>query len=289
MANIDLDKIKAQKKIEELIRFGIINVDKPSGPTSFGVDEIIKNKLKLNKTSHFGTLDPKVTGVLPVALGRACRLMNYFIGRNKEYVGVMRVHTKIDERKLKSEVQKFIGKIKQLPPVKSRVKRQEREREVFSFDIIEIKNQDILFKTEVQAGTYIRKLIHDIGNGIGGAHMIELRRTKASIFEEDKSYDIYEVLDAIKKYKSGNDKKLREMIVPGEAVSIVLPVVQIKYNKKTIKQLLTGKPLFKKEVMNKIEGKKDDKIALFSGQKLVGIYKIINEGETLAKPEFVFN
>ena len=62
-----------QKTISELLKFSIVNIDKPSGPTSFQTDEFIKRALGLKKTSHFGTLDPKVTGVLPVALNRACK------------------------------------------------------------------------------------------------------------------------------------------------------------------------------------------------------------------------
>ena len=89
--------------------------------------------MKLRKTSHFGTLDPKVTGVLPVALNRACKLTGYFLGEDKEYIGVMRIHEDIDIEIIKKAIQeKFIGKIIQMPPVKSRVKRQNRPREIYS-------------------------------------------------------------------------------------------------------------------------------------------------------------
>lgn len=75
---MDLEQIKSKKTIKELLEFGIINIDKSSGPTSFDVSEFVKKKLGLRKTSHFGTLDPKVTGVLPVALNRACKLTGFF-------------------------------------------------------------------------------------------------------------------------------------------------------------------------------------------------------------------
>jgi len=286
----DLAKIKQQKTIKQLLEFSIINIDKPSGPTSFRVDEIIKKKLGLRKTSHFGTLDPKVTGVLPVALNRACRLMNYFIGRNKEYVGIMRLHKEIDEKKLRKEVKKFIGKIKQKPPVRSRVRRETREREVYGFDILEIDGKDVLFKTEVQAGTYIRKLISDMGQNIGGAHMIELRRTKASIFDEKNSVDIYKFLKAVDDYEKGDEKKLREILIPGEIVSEVLPVVKVK--KEAVKQLLTGKPVFKDDLIdNKKINKlaKDNKVAIFCGQQFIGVYRISEEKDIIARPEFVLN
>src|SRR3990172_658016 len=110
-----------------------------------------------------GTLDPQVSGVLPITLGRACKLSDYFMHKDKEYVGIIRLHEDISEEELKKEIQKFIGKITQLPPVRSRVKREEREREIKTFEILEKNGKDVLFKTEVEAGTYIRKLIHDIG------------------------------------------------------------------------------------------------------------------------------
>src|SRR3989338_5649177 len=104
----------------------IIVIDKPSGWTSFQVSDFVKKQLKLNKSSHFGTLDPMVTGVLPVALGRAVKLTGYFSKQDKEYTGIMRFHEPIAVEKVKHAIEeKFLGKITQLPTVRSRVKRQE--------------------------------------------------------------------------------------------------------------------------------------------------------------------
>lgn len=265
--------------MKQLLEFSIINIDKPSGPTSFQVDKIIKNKLNLKKTSHFGTLDPKVTGVLPVALNRACKLLRWFMKKNKTYVGIMKLHRDIKEEELKKEMQKFVGKIKQLPPVKSRVKREERIREVYSWEILEISEKNVLFECEVEAGTYIRKLVHDLGLKIGGAHMSELRRTKAGIFEENESINLYELDKAIK------ENKLREIIIPAEeAIKKILPSLQVK--KKKVRELLTGKPIFKKDVKDKI---KDDEIAVFCRDKFIGVYRKVNEGEIILRPEFVFS
>jgi len=283
----DLKKIQRSKPIKELLNFSIINIDKPSGPTSFGTDTIIKNALNLKKTSHFGTLDPMVTGVLPIALERACRLMNYFIGKKKKYIGVMHIHKEIDEKTLKQEMEKFIGKITQLPPVRSRVKRAERQREIYSFKILEINKQDILFESEVQAGTYIRKLIHDLGEKIGGAHMLELRRTQASIFEEKNSVDIYTFLDAVKKYKTGDEKPLRKILIPGEIISEVLPVIEVK--KFALPKLLHGSPLFKDSISTKYTKKQEEeKLAVFHQNTFIGVYSTIAHQTILAKPEFVF-
>ena len=126
---VDIQKIKKSKTTEELLEFSIINLDKSSGPTSFTVSEFVKKSLKAGKTSHFGTLDPKVTGVLPVAINRACKLAGYFLGEDKTYVGIMRIHEDIELEKIQEKInEKFIGEIIQMPPVKSRVKRQLRTR-----------------------------------------------------------------------------------------------------------------------------------------------------------------
>lgn len=224
--NINIDKIKSEKSIKDLLNFSIINLDKPSGPTSFTVSSFVKHLLSLTKTSHLGTLDPMVSGVLPISLNRACRLSDYFMHRDKTYVGIMRLHSDVKKSELKKVIQKFIGKINQLPPVRSRVRRAERMREIKSFDILEVDGKDILFKTRVQAGTYIRKLVHDMGEEIGGAHMLELRRTEAGIFSEP-SFTLYDLEKAVGLFEKGDESLLRAMLIPGEMVCKVLPVLYI--------------------------------------------------------------
>ena len=178
--------IPEYRKTEEIINYGIVNINKPKGPTSHQVSDFVQKILHINKSGHSGTLDPAVTGVLPVALGRATRIVQTLLTAGKEYVGIMHLHKNIEETKLRETIQKdFIGKIRQMPPLKSSVKRQLRTRTVYYFEIMEIEDKDVLFKVGTQAGTYIRKLIHDIGQKIGtGAHMAELRRTKAGPFRE---------------------------------------------------------------------------------------------------------
>ena len=270
-----------KKSIQDLLEFGIINIDKPSGPTSFDISDFVRKKLKLRKTSHFGTLDPRVTGVLPISTNRACKLTGYFIGSDKEYTGVMRIHKDVSLEKIKKIIkEKFMGKIQQLPPVKSRVKRAEREREIKKFELLEKQGQNILFRVECQAGTYIRKLIHDLGQDIGGAHMLELRRTRAGIFKEDDSVNLYDFEKAL-----GDEKKLRKIIIPAEIISEIYPVVQIK--KDNIDKILTGKPISHDDVKDKVKIDKDKTICVFNKDRFIGMYKIINEKEIFAKPEFV--
>lgn len=289
---INIEKIKSKKTIQELLEFGIINIDKPSGPTSFDISDFVRKKLELRKTSHFGTLDPKVTGVLPIALNRACKLTGFFLGENKEYVGIMRLHEEVEIEKIRETIQKkFSGKIMQRPPVKSRVKRVEREREIMYFEILEKggDEKDFLFKTEVQGGTYIRKLIDDLGKELGiGAHMLELRRVRAGIFQEDDenypAVNLYDFEKAVKEYREGNEEKLREMIIPGEIVIELYPVVNVK--KEFVNKLFNGSPLFVQNLTGK-KDIKDGRVCVFSEERLIGIYTTVNSGEVFAKPEFV--
>src|SRR3989344_3899935 len=284
---MEIEKIKSKKSIKELLEFGIINLDKSSGPTSFNVSEFVKTSLGLRKTSHFGTLDPKVTGVLPVSLNRACKLMKYFLGENKGYVGIMRLHEEVDLEKIKEKIkEKFLGEIIQMPPVKSRVKRQDRPRTIYKFDLLEEDNKDILFQVECEGGTYIRKLIDDLGKELNvGAHMLELRRTKAGIFKEESITSLYDFEKAVNEYKNGNEKLLREIIFPAEIISEFLPVLQIK--SENLKQIFTGKSLLKKDLVKDDGWKKDTIVCVFSSDIFVGIYKIFRGREIFAKPEFV--
>lgn len=279
-----------QKTIQELLEFGIINIDKPSGPTSFDISDFVRKTLKelgIRKTSHFGTLDPKVTGILPIALNRACKLTGYFLGEDKEYIGIMRIHEEVSLNELRKVIkEKFSGKIKQTPPVKSRVKRQEREREIKKFELLENDGKNILFLAEVQGGTYIRKLIDDLGKEMNiGAHMLELRRIRAGIFKENKSVNLYDFVKAVEEYKKGDEKLLKEIVIPAEIVSELHSPIQVKEN--SLGKLLTGKPIFQEDLKEKNKIQKDEVISVFSGEKFIGMYKVLNEEEVFAKSKFV--
>lgn len=160
-----------------------------------------------------------MTGVQPVALGKATRITQFLLTAPKEYVGIMHLHKEVDEKILRETIQKFVGKIKQLPPIKSAVKRQLREREIYEFEILELKERDVLFRVKCQAGTYVRKLCFDIGKVLGsGAHMAELRRTQAGPFtENDNLVTLNDLQDAYHFYKEEqNPKFLQYCIQPME-------------------------------------------------------------------------
>jgi H/ACA ribonucleoprotein complex subunit 4 len=289
---ISLEKIKRMKSTEELLEFGIINIDKSSGPTSFNISDFVRKTLNVRKTSHFGTLDPKVTGVLPLAINRACKLAGYFLGEDKTYVGIMRMHDDISLDKIQEKInEKFIGEIIQMPPVKSAVKRQLRPRTIYEFKVLEKDEKDILFKVSCQGGTYVRTLCVDLGKELGcEAHMLELRRTNAGIFSEDDSnypsVSLYEFEKAVNEHKEGNSTRLRNMIIPGEIISELYPSIEI--NKNAVKTIFHGSPIHDDEVQDKkfLEHKIGEKLIAFSEGTFIGIFKVIKEGNLFARSEF---
>src|SRR3989339_83056 len=146
------------RSVEQLIKYGIINLNKPSGPTSHQVSDYVKKMLNVPKAGHSGTLDPIVSGVLPIALDQATKVVQVLLTAGKEYVSIIHIHDDIDEQKIREALNEFIGKIIQLPPIRSAVKRELRERSVYYLEVLEIDGRDVLIKVGCQAGTYIRRL-----------------------------------------------------------------------------------------------------------------------------------
>jgi len=121
----------------------------------------------------------------------------------------MHLHKEIKEEKIRNAFEKLSGKIRQLPPIKSAIKRVERTREIYEVEILEIKRQDVLFRIKCQAGTYIRKYVHDLGQILEiGAHMAELRRTQAGPFtEQDNLVTLNDLQDAYYFHTEENNSK----------------------------------------------------------------------------------
>jgi H/ACA ribonucleoprotein complex subunit 4 len=216
--------------VEELLNNGLINLDKPSGPTSHQVVSWVKEILRVNKAGHGGTLDPGVTGVLPIAIGEATRALQVLLTAGKEYVGVMRVHEKKNEGEITEACEGFIGEIYQTPPLRSAVKRVRRKRRIYYLDILQIEERDVLFQVGCEAGTYIRTLCVDIGKKLGcGAHLVELRRTKVGKLTEKDSVTLQDVKDAYVLWKEeGNDGEIRSKILPVTRLLDHLPKIVIR-------------------------------------------------------------
>ncbi|RLF42427.1 MAG: RNA-guided pseudouridylation complex pseudouridine synthase subunit Cbf5 [Thermoplasmata archaeon] len=219
-----------ERSVEELLDMGMINLDKPSGPTSHQVVAWVRDILNAKRVGHGGTLDPRVTGVLPVAVNRGTKVLKVLLTAGKEYVGIMRLHRDVDEDLLKSTFRKFVGDIYQIPPVKSAVKRVKRKRRIYYLDILEFEGRDVLFRVGCEAGTYIRTLCVDIGKKLGvGAHLQELRRTKVGTIDEKDSVILQDLKDAYEMWKEdGYEEEIRRCIKPIERMLDHLPKVVIR-------------------------------------------------------------
>jgi H/ACA ribonucleoprotein complex subunit 4 len=187
-----------KRTIEQLLNYGIILLDKPPGPTSHETVAWTKRLLKLPKIGHSGTLDPQVSGVLPLGLGEATKALGVLLYGPKEYHALGRVHSLPSKEKLDEVIEMFKGEIFQKPPQRSAVVRQTRTRTIYEFEVIEQKERLLLTRILCEAGTYIRKLYYDIGEILGpGATMIELRRTRVDQFyETDGLVTLHELADA---------------------------------------------------------------------------------------------
>jgi H/ACA ribonucleoprotein complex subunit 4 len=218
------------RSIEEYLSYGVINLDKPPGPTSHEVVAWIKKIFGFKKSGHGGTLDPNVSGVLPITLEKTTRLSSILLTSPKEYVALMRVHKKVEEKKLINTLKLFEGEIRQKPPIRSAVRRVLRSRKIYFIKILEIKDQNVLFRVSCQAGTYIRKLCHDIGVRLGcGAQMVELRRIKTGPFKEDSTLvTLHDLKDAYEFWKEdGTEKELRRVVQPMEFAVKEIPKIYV--------------------------------------------------------------
>lgn len=218
-----------KRPISMLLASSYVNLDKPPGPTSHEASEYVKRILKQRKAGHSGTLDPKVTGVLPTGVGKATKLNELMLSVGKEYVGIMHLHNFIADPLLEAAVAKYTGKIRQLPPVKSAVRREPRTRTVYYFEILERDRNAVLFRVGVEAGTYIRKLIHDLGSYVSvGAHMGDLRRTRSGPFREEDAVILQDLREAYTLYeKEGDESMLRSYLLPPERAIVHVPKMYV--------------------------------------------------------------
>lgn len=279
-----------ERTIEELLTKGIVVIDKPMGPTSHQVAAWVRDILRIEKTGHGGTLDPRATGVLPVGLGNAVRAMDYIHESGKKYIGVMRLHGEVDDASLSAIAKEFTGEIFQTPPVRSAVKRALRTRTVFSIEIIERIDRDVLLQVRCQGGTYVRSLCVDMGDALGiGAHLQDLRRIGAGSFSESDSVTLHDLKDAVEYWQTGNEKELRRIIMPIERTFIDWKKIVVKDS--SIDALCHGAPLAVPGVAELSKDiSKNDKVALFtskdevvaSGIALLSADELVNAKDGIA-------
>ncbi|KAJ7837477.1 putative rRNA pseudouridine synthase [Mycena olivaceomarginata] len=200
-----------KRDITSYIKSGVINLDKPSNPSSHEVVAWLRRILRVEKTGHSGTLDPKVTGCLIVCIDRATRLVKSQQGAGKEYVCVLRLHAGLpNPAALPRALQTLTGALFQRPPLISAVK---------------------LFWVSCEAGTYIRTLCVHLGLVLGvGGHMQELRRVRSgAMSENDDMVTMHDVMDAQWMYDNTRDESyLRRVIRPLECLMVGYKRIVVK-------------------------------------------------------------
>jgi H/ACA ribonucleoprotein complex subunit 4 len=241
MANADSSSV---------LKKGIVLVDKPSGMTSFDVVFKACRILGASKGGHTGTLDPNVTGLMLIALEEARKAMPILFGMDKEYVGRMLLHSDVDKKTLEAAFKKFTGEITQKPPVKSRVARVERKRTVHSLKILKIDGREVEFEVLCEAGTYIRKLVHDIGQSIAsGAHMTWLRRTKIGPFSIAEATPLSELSE--------------KNVFPVEDALARIGLKKVFVKDDAIAKIRNGSPVFADFIIKRENAGMDEPVGIF--------------------------
>ena len=235
---------------------GAIVIDKPSGMTSYEVVEKVKKISGMRKAGHTGTLDPLATGVLPVCLNEATKLVRFLAGDNKEYRGTLLLGVRTDtfdtegkvlsrgtpfvsRQQVEEVLKRFTGRVKQRAPRYSAVKvggkalykwtRQgidvtppEREVEIYAIQIDEFSLPEVRFTLSCSKGTYVRTLCADIGNMLGcGGCMSALRRTRSGMFALDKAVTLEGLAQCVK------EGALFEQMIPLPELLPGLPMIEV--------------------------------------------------------------
>ncbi|WP_380676251.1 RNA-guided pseudouridylation complex pseudouridine synthase subunit Cbf5 [Salinigranum sp. GCM10025319] len=234
------------RSLAELREFGVVNLDKPPGPSAHQVAGWVRDLVGVDRAAHAGTLDPKVTGCLPVLLGDATRMAQVFLEGVKEYVAVLELHGPVPTD-LESVVREFEGPLYQKPPRKSAVTRRLRVREVYAMDVLDVDERQVLLRIRCESGTYIRKLCHDLGLALGtGGHMGHLRRTTTTPFDDRSLVTMHDLADAVA-FADGDEGDpdevpFREVVAPAERALVHLPRVTIAPS--AAEQVATGAPVY---------------------------------------------
>jgi H/ACA ribonucleoprotein complex subunit 4 len=274
----------AERPPEAMLEYGLIPLDKPRGPTSHEVVAWVRKMVGVERAGHSGTLDPPVSGVLPIGLGEATKALGLLLLFPKEYWGAMRLHSAVPRKQLDAVVEEFRGEIFQRPPQRSSVRRDVRSRVIHELEIIEQGGNLFLFRCLCQSGTYVRKLVYDLGEVLGvGATMVELRRTKVGPLTESRGLvTLHQLNDAVYKLRSGDDSALRAAVMPIEDTLASLAKVVLRDS--AVDAICHGARLGIPGVLSASEGlSKGNPVALMSSKgELVAIGKALMTTDQMA-------
>ena len=220
----------SMRSVQDLLKSGVIIVNKQAGPSSHQVAAWLRDSFELEATGHGGTLDPNVTGVLPVSIGRASKVIKVLQESSKEYICNLKLSKNPGRKELDKVFAKFVGPIYQIPPFQAAVKRELRIRRIYDLEILEHSSKSVLFRVECEGGTYIRNLCDDIGSILGTKGVMEqLIRTKSGPFNLEDSFSLIEAHDTYQDWKSSsNDEVMKKLLRPLEDMLVNLPKIEVK-------------------------------------------------------------
>ncbi|MFN3804201.1 MAG: RNA-guided pseudouridylation complex pseudouridine synthase subunit Cbf5 [Pyrobaculum sp.] len=275
------------RTVEESVRYGLVIVDKPRGPSSHEVAAWVKKILGVDRAGHAGTLDPKVSGVLPIAVGEGTKVLSALSKSDKVYIAVAKFHGDVEAERVRAVLNELVGAIYQKPPLRSAVKRQLRIRHVYSLELLEMEGRYAVVKMHVEAGTYARKIIHDIGEILGvGANMRELRRVSVSCFTEREAVTLQDLADAYLLWRRyGDDTYLKRVLLPIEEIARHLPKIWVRDS--AVDALCNGAPLAAPGVARfEYPLSRGDTVAFFTLKgELIGLGKALAGWEEVKKME----
>src|SRR5947209_11253249 len=227
-----------------------------------------------------------VTGVLPLALEDATKTIQAFLLTGKEYVCLMALHADVEEKKIQTVLKEFVGDILQRPPVRAAVRRDVRKRRIYYIRDLELDGREVLFRVGCQAGTYIRKLVYDVGEVLGvGAHMRELRRTRAGSFTEQDSFSLYDLMQLSEANGEEREVVARRMVKPMESAFEYVPRIYIRDS--TVSSICHGAELAVPGIVRLSEGIVPKmSIALFTlKDELVALSRALMSSDQMMKED----
>jgi tRNA pseudouridine55 synthase/H/ACA ribonucleoprotein complex subunit 4 len=248
----------------------IILIDKPRGPSSHQVAAWVREITGVSSVGHTGTLDPPVSGVLVILLGRAGRLTSILHQDDKEYIALLRLQGDVSDNDLKEVILHFTGRIYQRPPKRSAVKRALRIREIHELEMLDRNDRLVLLRVKCDSGTYIRSLCHHIGLACGvGGHMVELRRTRSGPFYEKDCVTLHALRDAVEQARTGDETALAQIIrSPLEALE-GMPRIYMKES--AADAICHGARLSSRGIMSFDKFQMEDLVVMMAGEDLIGI------------------
>jgi len=261
-----VDKAKIDR-IEEKIRNGFIIIDKPLNLNSHEISAYIGKWLN-TKAGHAGTLDPNVSGLLIIGLGKATRMLRFLTEQDKEYVCLMKLKKEKSKEEIENMFNVYKREIWQMPPEKSAVAKKVRKRKIYDLILLEQKKDLVLFKAIVEKGTYMRVLCNQL-NG----EMLDLRRTSTAGIKEEYAITMQKLKRAIEKYKKGNEEDLYNILKSPEEIFSMSDIQKIYIKKSAAENIMHGAPLYKAGVI-KMPDLKDGYAAVFCEDKLIAIMRV---------------